>query len=311
MTRPSNWEVLIKPRSLQFWLALILLLPAPPAMAQRVGGILRSLTRRIPRRHDSAPQGSEFARLIAQLHGAEREQVIKDEILRGNLPAFLRNLKPVRLTHRFDDGTVSTATVFVMPDYLAVGSDKDYLLIPMNLFTALEVAARLGFVLPTKKLVDAIFEQSEVRLTPQPMPAGPLMRCTGYYLRHNGKIARQRLSIGCIPGVLISGHKKDVVITPRLIRDPAHLAIYGWHRPSGLPIQPLSTLHGATYADYSHGIRLVSETVLIDGKPRSFYDILADPRLSCLLSDEGAMKGLRQVFLAHSGQTGVAGENSR
>jgi len=78
------------------------------------------------------------------------EQAIKEEILRGNLPPFLRRLKPVCLTHRFEDGTVSTATVFVMPHYLAIGSNRDYLLIPMNLFTALEVAARLGFVLPTK-----------------------------------------------------------------------------------------------------------------------------------------------------------------
>lgn len=276
-----------------------------------MGGILLSLTRRVPQRRDSAPTGAEFSRLIATLQGAEREQAIKHEILRGNLPSFLRRLKPVYLTHPFEDGEVCTATVFVMPDYLAVGSDQDYLLVPMDLFTALDIAARLGFVLPTKKLVDAIYDQSEVRLTPQPMPAGPQMRSTDYYLRHNRLIARQRLSLGWTPGVLVSGHKKDVVITPRLTRNASRLAIYGWHRSSGLPIQPLSTLHGASYADYSHGIRLISETVLIDGEPRSFYDVLADPRLSWLLSDEGAMDGLRQVFLAHSAQADDPVQNAR
>lgn len=73
-------------------------------------------------------------------------------------------------------------------------------------------------------------------------------------------------------------------------------AIYGWHLPSGKPIQPLSTLHGAKYADYSHGIRLVSEVGLIDGQPRSLYDILEDPKLARLLSDEGAMPEVRRFM---------------
>jgi len=29
---------------------------------------------------------------------------------------------------------------------------------------------------------------------------------------------------------LVGGHKKDVVVTPRLAANPGHVAIYGWHR---------------------------------------------------------------------------------
>ena len=56
------------------------------------------------------------------------------------------------------------ATIFVMPEYLAIGSDSDFLRIPMNLHTATAVADRFGFVLPTKKMVDAIYDQSTFSL---------------------------------------------------------------------------------------------------------------------------------------------------
>jgi hypothetical protein len=279
-------------------LILLVCLLSPLAIAQGVSGAPPSLTLKIPERTRSGPSGSEFARRIASVQGAEREEAIKDEITRGNIPDFLRKLKPVRLSHTLANGLVLAATVFVMPDYLAIGSDEDFFLVPMTLQTALTVAARFGFVLPTRTVVDAIFAQSEVHLTPEPMPAGPQMRSTEYYARHNQTIAQQRVSLGAVLGSLISGHKKDLVVTGRLLRDPSRLAIYGWHRPTGIPIQPLSTVHGAGYVDYSHGVRLVSETVLIEGNPRSFYEVLSDPGLCHLLSDEGTMAGARQIFAA-------------
>ena len=288
--------------------ALVLLagLVSPPAIAQGVSGLPPSFTPTLPERMLSGPSGSEFARRIASVQGAEREEAIKAEITRGNIPDFLRHLKPVRLSRTFANGLVLTATVFVMPDYLAIGSDEDFFLVPMTLQTALTVAAKFGFVLPTRTVVDAIFAQSAVHLTPQPMPAGPQMRSTEYYLRHNQTIAQQRASLGIVLGSLIAGHKKDLVVTGRLLRDASRLAIYGWHRPTGVPIQPLSTVHGSAYVDYSHGVRLVSETVLVEGSPRSFYEVLSDPRLCQLLSDEGTMAGARQIFGAPPSQAAAS-----
>ncbi len=78
-----------------------------------------------------------------------------------------------------------------------------------------------------------------------------------------------------------AGHKKDVVITNRLTREQGRIAIYGWHQPTGIPIQPLSTVHGAGYADYSHGIRLVSDVVLIDGKHALSLRRSAGSRAGC------------------------------
>jgi hypothetical protein len=48
-------------------------------------------------------------------------------------------------------------------------------------------------------------------------------------------------------------------------------------------------VHGWRYADYSHGARLISTQVFIDGEPRSIFDILQDNRLARALSNEGVI----------------------
>lgn len=245
--------------------------------------------------------GSQFAERVSKMNSGAREQAILQEVLGGNVPAFLTKLIPVALKYQQADGRSHTATIFVMPEYLAVGSDKDFLRVPMNLYTAVTVASRMGFILPTRKIVNAIYEQATFHLSPEPMRAGPQMTSTDYYQTHNRKIDAQERSLGVTPGALVSGDKKDVVVTRLLARNPGKIAIYGWHRTNGAPIQPLSTVHGACYADYSHGIRLVSETVIVDGKAQSVYDVLRDPVLSGILSDEGPIPELRALMTAPVG----------
>ncbi len=282
----------MKARALIFCLLLSVCAQTPSALGMEWAD-LPALVKRIPPRLYSAMSGSEFAKYVSTMDESLRERAVLGQLLRGNLPEFLKNLKPVRLAETFEDGKAAMATIFVMPDYLAIGSDRDFLRVPMALSAAVDIAGRFGFILPTRKMVDAIFEQSALHLTPQPMPAGPEMRSTAYVSTHNRRIKEQRQALGGPPDALVSGHKKDLVLTNRLARRPGRVAIYGWHRPSGVPIQPLSTVHRADYADYSHGVRLVSETVLLDGKPCSIYDVLQDPRLARILTDEGVLQAVR------------------
>jgi hypothetical protein len=65
------------------------------------------------------------------------------------------------------------------------------------------------------------------------------------------------------------------------------VAIYGWHFPSGEPIQPLTTVHVDWYVDYSHGIRPVKATIKVDETDVSYPQALRDPKLHGLLSNEG------------------------
>jgi len=273
----------------------LLWLPAVAAQGQTITpSQVRTLTERIPPRPAQALTGSQFAEYVSKMDPQQREHAILSEILQGNVPSFLRKLIPVELKQRAN-GRSLAATIFVMPDYLAIGSDKDYLRIPMNFYTAAAILAHFGFVLPTRKIVDAIYDQSSYHFRPQPLPPGPEMRSTRYYRIHNEMIERQSRARGIPTGALVSGDKKDVVITNRLARRPDRLALYGWHRRTGAPIQPLSTRHGALYADYSHGIRLVSEVAILNGQLRSIYAILQDSSLAKVLSDEGPIRGLRPL----------------
>ncbi len=242
----------------------------------------------LPARPLDAIGGAEFARRTSALSAADRDAAVVAEIERGNLPSFLGRFTPVSLSPLPSDPQGLAATIWVMPDYLAIGSDDDFLYVPLNYYSATLVADRFGCVLPTPRMVDAIYAQSAFHLTPAPLPAGPQMRSNAYLEEHQRRIDAQRSGLPL--GGLISGHKKDLVLSNRLSLFSDRVAIYGWHRANGAPIQPLSTVHGARYADYSHGVRLVSSTVLIDGRSRSIYDALQDAREASVLSREGVTR---------------------
>jgi hypothetical protein len=144
-------------------------------------------------------------------------------------------------------------------------------------------------MLPTTRMVDAIYAQADLRLSPRPMTPGPQMSSTDYFLRHDATLDAQFADAGGRNGLLVAGHKKDLVIANRLSSNRGRVAIYGWHRGNGDPIQPLSTVHGEYYADYSHGIRLVSRTAYVNGRPVDLRTLLTDGAHAGLLNSEGPL----------------------
>lgn len=247
----------------------------------------------IPPRPLWASAGARVAESLIGTLGAQRESRVRAELLRGNLPGFLRRLQPVRLAFGTRERAVRI-TLWVMPDYLAVGSDTDSLRLPMDLYTAAAVAQAFGMSLPTRPIVDAVWRQAAVKLTPSPMKPGPQMTGTRYFIEHDARI-RSALG-GRHPGAIVAGHKKDLVLTSLLERHSSRVAIYGWHRLDGTAIQPLSIVHGATYADYSHGVRLVSRRVEIDGEPRDLFEVMRDPRYARLLTGEEPAVDLERLL---------------
>lgn len=225
------------------------------------------------------------------MSGPARDALVLAQLEEGNIPPFLRHLIPVTVRGETPRGA-ARITVCVLPDYLAVGSDADFLYVPLGLKAALEVARRFGDVLPTPKLVDAIYAASPVKLVPEPLTPSDEMRSTAYVLHHTELIGLQRALYRQPLGTLTSGDKKDLVLTDRLWEIPGRVAIYGWQRASGRPIQPLSIVHGERYADYSHGIRLVSRTVYVNDVPTRLDEVLADGNLAPLLSREGRLRDL-------------------
>ena len=148
--------------------------------------------------------------------------------------------------HDFVEIEFEGETLCVSPDYYEVDDVRT----PVGMTEALDIARENFAFLPTPDMVDAIWEQADLQLEPIPMTPGPMMTSVEYYVRHDQMIDEQ---IGDRDFTLVAGHKKDIVRPQR----EGRVTIYGWHRPNGDPIQPVSSVHGAEYRDYSHGLRLV------------------------------------------------------
>jgi len=271
--------------------------PLSRAIASRADRCQSSLTRAIPRRSGRSGVGSAVIAQLDGQRGGSRDTAVVQEVLSGNIPNFLRDLVPVTFTGEGANGQQTRVTICVMPDYLAVGSDRDFVRVPLGLPAATRIAERFDMVLPTTRMVDAIYTQASVRLSPSPMQPGAQMESTNYFMRHNATVEQQRAQSGGRLGQLVSGHKKDLVLSNRLNRNPGRVAIYGWHRQNGRAIQPLSTVHGAQYADYSHGVRLISRQAYVNGRRVDLRDLLADSSLAAMVSSEGTISN-RQLLAA-------------
>lgn len=250
-----------------------------------------SQTLNLPPRPADAPGGLAFARSLLELPRDEREEKIIAEIARGNVPDFLRTLCPVR-TSMAESNNCHSAVYYVTPDYLAVGSDADYFLTPLTPISAQRVADMLHCSLPTRKMVDQIYSAAKLKLEPAPIPPSPSMTNVQVFILHNVMVSAQRAEKAyAVPlGTLTAGHKKDVVLSAKLPPQGGKVAIYGWHKLNGQAIQPLYTKHSETWADYSHGIRLVAMEMTRDGIPAKVSEVLSSPKLAALLSDEGQLE---------------------
>jgi hypothetical protein len=244
----------------------------------------------LPDRDSNSPAGSQFARQIETASLADRDAEIFQAVGSGNAPSFLRHLVPVTIVES-SDGQTNSATFYVTPDYLSVGSDDDYFLTPLTPMTAQRLADQLDCSLPTRKMVDAIYRAAPLKLAPSPIPPSAAMTTVPVFAAHNAIVRMQRLAVAnTYPlGTLVAGHKKDVVLSARLTDAPDKVAIYGWQQTNGAPIQPLYLGHAATWVDYSHGIRLVQHRMTVNGETTTVAQVLADPRLAGLLSYEGVV----------------------
>ena len=151
-----------------------------------------------------------------------------------------------------DDGSV----IMVSNDYLR---DADGNYIRGSVDSARSIAASNGARIPTVAEVEAIERNASVNrrlitsgefaggAVPGTAPRDELIRLS------NEAIAGQRIAPQ--RGDIVSGTLKTIVSDTR---DGRSGGIYGGQNRSGGRIQPLYTLHGSDYVDYSQGIRLVA-----------------------------------------------------
>ena len=227
--------------------------------------------------------GSAFFKTAAAFNSKQRDSLAIEEIRAGNLPQFLKRFVPVTVS--MQDSTTGqqiSATFYVAPDYLSIGTDDDWARVPLTPMAAQRIADSLQCFLPTRKMVNNVYNASVVKLEPVPMYAFRDSSPTMYH--HHLIIEGQRKG----RSGLIAGIKKDVVISGKVPRNakPNRVAIYGWHKLDGKPIQPLYTEHVNWYVDYSHGIRLVHRKIRVEGIWMDYVDVLQHPVYRKLLCDE-------------------------
>ena len=249
---------------------------------------------RIPDRHQDALSGSDFVVQVAGMCLEDREAAAVREILSGNVPSFSRRLKALKISQSID-AKVFELVYYATCDYLAIGSDEDYLYMPLTPSTAQYLADTLLCSLPTSRIVDHIYLNSELKLFPQPIPPSDAMTTVKVFRQHMDSINHQisHLGIDRSESRIAAGHKKDIIISNK-IYDPAkpgeRVVIYGWHMGDGSPIQPAYNGHIARYVDYSHGLRFISRIAYVNHEAVNVKELLKDPRLSILLSNEGVIK---------------------
>lgn len=233
--------------------------------------------------NQSGLTGSAFYEQAAAMQWAARDSLVIKEALSGNIPPFLRQFVPVRVSlPDSSTGKEIKAIFYVAPDYLSIGTREDWARVCITPYAAQRIADSLDCFLPTRKMVDDIYRAAVLKLAPVPLFA--YRDSTPTMWQHHLIIEGQRRQ----RKGLIAGIKKDVVISGKISRDKKtdRVAIYGWHKPGGVPIQPLYTGHIYWWVDYSQGIRLVSRQVKVDGVWMDYSRVMENPRLRRLLCDE-------------------------
>ena len=227
--------------------------------------------------------GNEYYHQAFPMKWAARDSFVLKEILAVNVPAFLKKFVAINVTVPDPTkGKTIKATYYVSPDYLCVGTDKDWARINITPLAAQRIADSFYCFLPTRKMVDDIYKAAVVKLEPVPMYS--FRDSTPTMWQHHLIIEGQRKG----RKGLIAGIQKDVVISGKISRDAKadRVAIYGWHKLDGKPIQPLYTGHINWWVDYSQGIRLVYRKIKVNGKWMDYREVLKDPHLQKILCDE-------------------------
>jgi len=242
----------------------------------------------LPKRADKALGGSQFMekvlgidlekfktnpRQLGTLSKVERENAILQQIELGNIPDFLRHPTAVILKGP-DGGEVKT---YVMPDYIAIGSNEDFVRVPLSPIIAQALARKYDLSLPTKTIVEETYAQAGKTVVgpfytrPEEFEANSAyLDSPGFYLRSDRDIKEQLQGVPL--GTLVSGGKKELVVSPHVsvmapgVPPSEAIDFYGLYGDDGIPIQRTpghGKESGYRHTEYALGVRFVSPVVVV------------------------------------------------
>jgi len=227
--------------------------------------------------------GSEIFSSLAPHLGEKREKQLYDLASCGNIPMFLRQWKEIPVS-----SGMLTGTVYVLPDYFCVGTDDDYLYAPMGALGAEKVGELFNARLPTKKLVQAMYDHGHKQVAqPWGPPYDGSMSDTDRWPTQTKKVRERMARSGAVPGDLVEGHFKSIIVSKRTMEGEGKmLGFWGWFASNGKPIQGDSQAHGAGYCDYAHGAHYIMNEMIVGEDVMSIDDVLRHRDYFRLISDE-------------------------
>lgn len=252
--------------------------------------------------------GTEFAALLKDKRGEERQKLILQAWKNGEVPSWItKRAWPIVESSAIVDGRKRILRYPVMPDRLSIGTDEDPLYVGLMPKYAQIVADDLFAVIPTRRMSRAIWGAAPVKLIyaepgyPYYLPGGIPgdISATGAWVDAGKKIeSRQRAAGNADRSRLSSGGWKLVVLYRGI--PSTVLAIDGGKRdtnPATGFIQSSFGPHGASYdPDYPQGLQVASrKSVLSDPDdptifaPVDLKKVAADPKLSILVNEDGAI----------------------
>lgn len=219
--------------------------------------------------------------LHSGMSATQRDRAVIDAMLGGQLPPRLLQWQRVAYSIRVGGRDVQCA-IDVSPDWLGIGSDVFYLRTPLQPSAFQRVADSADAMLCTRVAVEAIHNSSapvRVGFVGMSPADGETRNSLRLWLASNATLESVRRGA---PGLTTDG-KKDVIVGPTQARNPGKVCIFGGWRTNGSQVQSLSTIHSASYVDYSQCARLMRRTMLVDGSELAVEDVARSALWPCIV----------------------------
>ena len=249
------------------------------------------------------PSGAEVEAQFASASSTSKVDAVVDALASfGALPDYIAADFWKYVVIR---GGGHTLKILVAPDYAALGSPDPFRIGRASPFCAQAICDSLGqVILPSRKIVREVQRAASPRLAfidvkgaPWHIPIAQIETERALVAANDGA-DEKFAALGISPGEgLTIGYRKAIVVGPSL--DGSKVAIYGGigtnlDPASGLRevVQPYYTGHASSYADYSHGIVLVSRKAILDGESVDLrFDVFGspDPSVVALVNDHGVV----------------------
>jgi len=246
--------------------------------------------------------GSEFINELKQIgdldHSPKAREEMSQKILEaidaGHIPSFCHQNNFQTVTMENAEGI--KVQFKTSADYLSIGTDNDYVRIPITPMLALKLRQKYGWSMPTAKMTDAIYNQAGEKLTGIGLVKSQKdtehMQSAAFINRHNQLYnqqltpqEREQIAKG---NLLVAGHKKDIILSRYTINHPDVMDFRGLYLQPGKPIQT-NPAHTPAYSDYAQGFRLIAPKITIinpDGSSQTmnYYQALKDPKIAHILN---------------------------